>query len=506
MLKSMNAVKCADISVNMTPKGYKGLGMQGMLCHQGYCELCDNVFASTPANQIARIVIALAPDADKNYLWTAVADWGPGMNEDALTNALQMGSKAVGDNPLHEHGFGLKNALACMADHDNWTIYTRQDPSQEYLQVFGPFDSTMSIYKTSMLELPAGMNLKWDSPSTVVLMRVPMKVARTVQKRGCQNMTDLATLRSWLVEHLGVAYRGYLEQNPDTLDPSAKILVTIGDNELIVPPMRVPMMMAKTECFDVELNGTVVPIRYMHGFLDIDARDHMVHNKKAKYYYQHNQPSQGIDIRIGKRVICTAQLDQIWHQEDGTPIARHNHYNDFVGELLIPELPRGVLSTLNNKTDINRTDDNWAVIFNALQQFEPEKNSLALEEEAVKVHWKQILEAACPDDVVSREVSVWCSGTRIDVMAENANKCVLYEVKIHNAAPIHLYQLKMYWDGMVIEGHQPTEAILIAHSFPDKLLGMLNQMNQMPAPYLPSGAPSAPYNFKIATLKEKHLV
>ena len=506
MLNHKNAVKVDNISVNMTSKGYEGIGKQGMLFHQACFELCDNAFASAPDDTTARIVISLAPDTDSNYIWMAIADWGPGMNKEILDDALQMGSKSVGNHPLHEHGFGLKNALACLADDDNWTLYTRQSPNQNYLQVFGPYDSDMPLYESSALELPDGINLKWASPSTVILIRVPMRVVRTIQNRKCDTMTDLVTVRSWLVEHLGVTYRGYLEQNPATMEPYAKILITIGKKEMFVPPLMVPMMLVKTERFEVEMNGIVVPLVYTHGLLDTDARDHLVCNKKSKYYYLHNQPSQGIDIRLGKRVICHSQLSQIWFNKDGNALNRHNDYNDFVGELMIPELPRGVLSTLNNKTDINRADENWSTIFNAMQQFPPPKKALSLEESAVKKRWTDTLSAACPGDIISRETAVWCTGTHIDVLVENKNKLVVYEVKVRKAAPLDLYQLLMYWDGLVMEGQQPTEGILLANSFSPNMESMLKKMNGMPAPYLPDGTPSAPYNLKLATLEEKHLI
>ena len=199
-------------------------------------------------------------------------------------------------------------------------------------------------------------------------------------------------------------------------------------------------------------------------------------------------------------------MSQIWFNKDGNALNRHNDYNDFVGELMIPELPRGVLSTLNNKTDINRADENWSTIFNAMQQFPPPKKALSLEESAVKKRWTDTLSAACPGDIISRETAVWCTGTHIDVLVENKNKLVVYEVKVRKAAPLDLYQLLMYWDGLVMEGQQPTEGILLANSFSPNMESMLKKMNGMPAPYLPDGTPSAPYNLKLATLEEKHLI
>ena len=149
--------------------------------------------------------------------------------------------------------------------------------------------------------------------------------ARTLQRQGNRKLSDLATLRLWLIEHLGVAYRGYLELDPVTLEPSAKIAVTVGQSSMLVPPIQVPMMMARTEKLEVELSGQIVPVIYVHGTLDKSKRDHLVLGGKARYYYQGTQPTQGIDIRLGKRVIATAQLGEIWRKEDGSASVSYTH-------------------------------------------------------------------------------------------------------------------------------------------------------------------------------------
>ena len=63
-----------QIDINITPKAFAGLTRQGMLCHQGVCELCDDAIAAAGSEK-ARVCVALAADADKNYLQLAVADW-----------------------------------------------------------------------------------------------------------------------------------------------------------------------------------------------------------------------------------------------------------------------------------------------------------------------------------------------------------------------------------------------------------------------------------------------
>ena len=254
-----------NISINITPKAFEGLARQGMLCHQGICELCDDALAATLPNEKARVCVALAPDADKNHLNIAVADWGCGMELAALTNALQLGSAPLSNDRLNEHGYGLNNALACLSGGTgDWCIYTRSQPGP-YFKVSGPFDLNMTVKMTDTIDLPEGLNLQWPDPSTVIHVRVPMAIARTLQRQGNRKLSDLVTLRMWLIEHLGVAYRGYLELGPVTLEPSAKIAVTVGQSSLLVPPIPVPMMMGRTEKLEVELGGQVVPVTYVHG-------------------------------------------------------------------------------------------------------------------------------------------------------------------------------------------------------------------------------------------------
>ena len=42
------------ISINITPKAFEGLARQGMLCHQGICELCDDALAAALPGEKAR--------------------------------------------------------------------------------------------------------------------------------------------------------------------------------------------------------------------------------------------------------------------------------------------------------------------------------------------------------------------------------------------------------------------------------------------------------------------
>lgn len=165
-------------------------------------------------------------------------------------------------------------------------------------------------------------------------------------------------------------------------------------------------------------------------------------------------------------------------------------------------MPRGVLTTVNNKTDFNLDDSDWQKIFDKLDSIRPTRNIRDKSEKAIKQKWMRMLKATNPDDTVTDERFVWPTGTRIDVYRKTTtDDIILYEIKVGSGAPINLYQLKMYWDGLVLEGEQPKEAILLVEDFNTALEEMANKINKEITP----PRASKPYNFKIEKHKDKGL-
>lgn len=506
-VKSPSSIR-HPIQVNLTKKAFEGFSMQGMKFHQAICEVCDNALAAARPGEKALICVALAPDLqDENYLHLAIADHSSGMDLAELTNALQLGSLPTGSNRLNEHGHGLNNSIGALSGGSpDWCIYSHKKPGFYYC-VTGPFDTDMVVEEKDEISLPTGLHLEWDAPSTVIYVHVPLTVARTAQWQEKRQLKNLATLRRLLMEHLGVTYRGFLELDPDTQESLAKISITLGNNSKFVYPISVPMMSEKYAHLELELDGNIIPLEYHYGVLDVDKRNRLLQNDKTHYYYQGNQRSQGIDIRLGHRTISTSMLEDIWYQDDGTPISRHNSYNDFVGELIIPELPRGVLSTLTNKTGINPNDKNWDKVFDLLADYPPQKNGVSLSEKELQHKWMKILKAANPEDTISDEISVWPTSTRIDVVAHNdSGKYEIYELKAGKGDSQNLTQLRMYWDGLVLEGIQPTKGVLLVKDYETDLAEMCRLLNKLPTPLFPDGTQSAPYNLILATHSEKQLV
>ncbi len=479
---------------------FQGLAKQNILFHQCLGELVDNAIAAKNADKKFRVDVIFSPKAgDQAIVDLYVADNSTGMTADHLEKALQLGESASSQSRLNEHGFGLKNALATLSGgNGSWKIWTRTS-SGICCSVEGPFRPEMVVKEGDVF--PEQAFLPSDI-STLVSVSVKLNFLQTVQGRGAPAY-DLVNLREWLIEHLGVMYRGYLDNDSNTYDTSGVIVVSIANDSVQVPPIPVPLGKAETKYFSVELGGKVERLEYRFGTLDEVKRDMLVRGKRARFYYQNNIPTQGIDIRLGKRVIAMRQFETIWKTEKGdSQLNRHNNYNDFAGELIIPELARGVLTTVNSKTDFNLDDQDWAKIFTNLNEIRPPKQIREKSESELKKTWISMIKATNPDDVVTDEMSVWPTGAYIDIYRRLQNgKIIIYELKVGSGSPQHLYQLKMYWDGLVVDKKEkPSEAFLFVEDFSTNLEEMANMMNKIPPP--PN---SHPYNFKIERLRDKGL-
>ena len=488
------------IELKATEGIFRGLAKQNLLFHQCICELINNAIAAKrPDARFIIDVVLSACESSSDYIDVYIVDNSQGMTFEILCEALQLGTSPTSDSRLNEHGFGLKNALATLSSgNGQWDLWTRKFGNEGIYRVSGPFRPQMTI--EDVTSFPNDDFLPTDI-STLIKIRVKRSFVQTVQGRGAPTQ-DLEKLREWLIEHLGVAYRGYLMQNPSTLECDGVIRVSIDNNTKLVPYLPLPIGKQSKERFSIELSGKTYELEYNFGTLDTVMRDQLVQGAPCKYYYQGNIPTQGIDIRLGKRVIATRQFESIWRTTDGRArLTRHNQYNDFLGELIIPELPRGVLTTVNNKTDFNLDDPDWQRIFDTLNGYHPPKDVRERSETDLRRKWVRQILSTNPDDKVTDEQCIWPTGTRIDVLRTTTEgKIIIYELKVGSGAPIHLYQLKMYWDGLVLQGKFPQQAILIVDEFSTVLEEMANMMNELTPP-----KGSKPYFFKIEHLRDHDL-
>lgn len=475
-----------------------GLAKQNMLFHQCISELIDNSVASSKGPHKFRIEI-IFKTIDDNKIGVYIVDNGSGMSFDTLKKALQLGSiPDEKSDRLHEHGFGLKNSLATLTRGNGyWKIWTKNSEGN-ISSVVGPFGPKMELEDND--EFPSNDFLPTEI-STLVYAETTIDFVRTVQGRGGPTK-DLKKLRKWLIEHLGVFYRGYLEQDKDSYEVEGSLVVSIEKDRMRVPPVFVPFSNSTKEYIEVELDGKNYTLEYEYGTLDEVKRDKLVSGDKSQYYYLKNIPTQGIDIRLGKRVLATSILENIWTTKDGaSQLNRHNDYNDFVGELRIPNLPRGILTTVNNKTDFNLDDPDWNKIFEEINKHKPAKKMRQTTEKSLQDAWLKMLKATNKDEVISDERCVWPTGVKIDVFRQKENgDVVIYELKVGSAQPIHLYQMMMYWDGLEIENLKPKEAVLLVESYGSLIEEMVMIINsQLKTPK------GENYNFKVENHSDRNL-
>ena len=264
----------------------------------------------------------------------------------------------------------------------------------------------------------------------------------------------------------------------------------------------IPMINPITAIVPVLINNKEISLKYTYGTLDKKKHSQQL-RRIPPFYYRGNTPSQGIDIRLGNRTISTRQLERIWtnSKDPESELSRHSDYNDFVGELCIPEPRPGTLTTVNNKSEVNINDPGWKTIFNKLNEsFPPIAKKRRREEEEKQTELIKRIKNKYPNDEISahHNHSVWPNPVYIDVYRKTKEgDVIIYELKTDDPSPLDLYQLKMYWDGLAVQGESPIKAILVCtcsdpHPKLQKLQGMAKQMNKFP-PY----DNSSPYNFKV---------
>jgi hypothetical protein len=493
-------IEMAKINIELRSSDgiFKGLAKQNMLFHQCICELIDNAIAAKKDNSKFRVDIIFKKEDDNIILY--VVDNSMGMSFEILSEAIQVGVTPETTNRLNEHGFGLKNALATLTQGGNgkWKVYSKNRHTGKISSVESPYANPVIMDNDdSFPQIPYAI----DVISTIVEVEIKVKYIQGVQEKG-RPTYDLLKLRKWLLEHLGVIYRAYLlPDSNNNYNIDGEIFVSINTDVAQVKPIEIPLGLTHHKSFDIEIGGTVYPIIYNYGTIDADkAAAIRIVDEPLKSYYTQGISSQGIDIRIGKRVIASKVLEAIWN------VTPHNHYNDVAGELIIPDtVPRGKLKTVTTKTDFKNDDSDWRNIFEQIAEKYPLlKNQKKQTEDALKKELiSQLKRFANEEDIITSEKEIWPMGVRIDVYWKKKvnNEIIIYEVKTDSATALNLFQLKMYWEGLVEKGEHPSEAKLVSLSYNDKLEEMVKILNTMTPK---DGFEN--FNFKLTTLKEMGLI
>ena len=138
-----------------------------------------------------------------------------------------------------------------------------------------------------------------------------------------------------------------------------------------------------------------------------------------------------------------------------------------------------VFSTVNNKTNLDPHNPFWIRVKEQLTEraeLLPPGYTVGREEAAIRDTLVELLETFETGSSAQKNYPVWAgAGVRADIVHEGPGGIWLdvYEIKDEKAGPQDVYQLIMYWDGLVNDGKNPRRGRLVAESAPISVINLL---------------------------------
>jgi len=454
---------------------FRGLAQAPLHFHNAVAELIDNAIAAKPEK--FKIQVDISESEEPGVYFVTVVDDCLGIALEKLQNhVFKVGKLPPPGSPhLREHGFGLKNVLAKIeALKGSWEVWTRDEKALKKGKCC--FIKSPLRYKIPIEILPTGKWPKYGSKDafTIVRLKVPLSYLQSVT-RGVRARPPktISIIVSWLREHLGVFYRGYLEGKK----PIGTLITSINlgpseEVEAIKPDYKTRKTVGS---FPVKTKKGKIYIEGEHGELDPDSLE----TRSRLYYYKVRAESQGVDFRIGSRVVATRLLTEIWQRP------RQQALNPFCGEFRVQPIENCIPKTLNNKTSIDFDDETWIDIAEAIRKKVqlPTWRGARTEEELREELAKQLEAHKRQSDIVHQNYACFGgAGVVIDIYKDETKRTgelVIYETKPGKAAPLDVYQLRLYWDGLVVDGKQPSGAILVAKEWTTGVETVISFVNSL---------------------------
>lgn len=454
---------------------FRGLAQAPLHFHNGIAELIDNAVAAK--REKFNIQIDLSESEQPDIYYATVVDDCFGIALETLQkHVFKVGKLPPPGSPhLREHGFGLKNVLSKVeAVKGKWEIWTRDKQALKNDQCF--YAKSPLRYKIPIKIFPSTKWPTYDNKNigTIVKLEVPLSYLQTVTRgvRGRPPKT-ISGIVHWLKEHLGVFYRGYLEGKK----PIGTIAISINwgspeEVEAIKPDYKTYTILSN---LFVRTKKRKIKIEGQYGQIEPNSPQ----TRSRLYYYKNAPESQGVDFSIGNRVVATRLITEIWQRP------RHPTLNPFCGEFRILPIEGCFPKTLNNKTCIDFDDEIWMDIAGAIRKKVPlPKWRGARTEAELRGELAGQLEAhKRPADVIQQNYSCFGgAGVVIDICRDETKRTgelIIYETKSGKASPLDVYQLRLYWDGLLVDGRQPTAAILVAKNWTTGVQTITNFVNSL---------------------------
>lgn len=422
-----------------------------------------------------------------------IVDTGTGIKN--LNAAFTLGCRNASESPLNEHGFGLKHALASANPENNeWSICTRTKEdfdNNRYIKISSPY--LFDNFKATICDISDNpWEGKYNSTGTSISFVCNRELYRTLIKGLKGNWQDFRAIATLLYEDLGFVYSEVIKSQRARIDLR---VVPINGN-----PEQNPVGALEPDWLDTvrpgmgtekyDLGKGLVDIEYHFGVINPKADSQMYDfdNTTAKKYYKASMSTSGVEIRINGRLICYNVFKEIWNNE------KHNVYNSFL--VIINLRSKNLKALPKTRTSKNglregdpQLDKLYKWIFGKLNV--PPKNSqdATLERDLfvelrdkLRYSAKEFGYGDAPIDCEHYAFTTTGNSTdsaRIDLYVNIPGKISLYEGKLDKTTMKDVYQLRMYWDGLVYDGSEPTEGILVSAEHPQSVKDMIQLVNNM---------------------------
>ena len=479
-------------------------------------EFVDNSISNFDANNPIQknICIQLRELEKDGDVEVTIEDTGTGIKN--LDAAFTLGGRKGAESPLNEHGFGLKHALATANPaNDNWAIYTKNDEDagkNQYRVIKAPYaigEYAINVY--SSLDVDNEWPGVYSHPTgTLVRFVCSREMYRTINRRA----TVFEKIADDLVEELGFTYADIIG------DGRAWILLKILPFDGEIKNAAVGAMLPTWEQYvapgqgaeEVDLGGGKVKLEYEFGRFNELASRVQFDNKTSSRHYKHSMQSSGVEIRLNGRVICSNLFYEVWGKE------KHNSYNNFLVKINITSSdPNALPQTRTSKNGLREGDARLERLFSWIvsKMPQPPKDMSFVDHETdlfEKLQEKfektrgELAREKGESYVCNREMHVFTKTNnpsdkvRIDLYESIGSENYVYEGKIDATTSKDVYQLRMYWDGLVYDGIKPTKGILLAKEHPDSVYELINIVNTM------EDANGNSYNFEATTWAQNDIL
>ncbi len=472
---------------------WKGIGGHFDFLSQIIHEFVDNSISNFIGNNsiTKNIVISFSEIKAGGNVRVIIEDQGSGIKD--LNTAFCLGNTEGGESPLNEHGFGMKHALASAnPGNDNWAVYTRN--SDDFNN--GNFKKISSSYK--LLDYEAELLSiseevwpgQFNGSGTLVRFECTREMFKTLRK-GIPGVTpaSIDPYIPYFIEDLGFVYSNLIK--------TGRVVISIISPDKThfvsaVEPDWKAYIGPKSGKEDIDLGKGNVAVDFEFGSI----------NESDNYkYYKKNQSSAGVEIRINGRLLSYNIIKDIWNIEP------HPKYNHLLIKLNIQSNDKNRLpTTRTSKNGIREGDGKLEKIYDWVRRKYPtidsdddikdgDHDEISLFEDLAsqkRVH----LEGATVRTDQGVFTNVW-EKQRIDLYVCFKDEVKIYEGKKDKTTFKDVYQLRMYWDGCIIDGITPNEAIIISAHHPDSVKKLIPIINEM------IDAAGNNYNFKIKTWKDE---